>query len=288
MFKKHITILAIAMIALASCQDKISVSDNEGGPDKGMEEVVYPVEKTFYSVGGISKTLLNSTQVLWERGDKISIFWTEAGGGRTSAEANPYNSSLEAKFSAKVSEQARTFYAVHPHSEAASLSDKGVSVQIPAVQDGTFSSASIAAAKADANDYLAFKHLASFVEFTIDKCGVLTFSCGQDITGKVTASFEEDGTLMSCTQTGSGDEITIEIPCSGTYYIALLPEVQMDFISFTLTSGTATEYLISTMPKTMTRGKLLGLGNITDRFSPDRKLGAVTEDFTIVDFDFGF
>ena len=124
---------------------------------------------------------------------------------------------------------------------------------MPAVQDGTFSSASIAAAKADANDFLAFKHMVSFVEFTIDKCGTLTFSCGPDIAGNVTATFDEDGRLLSCNQTGSSDVITIEIPCSGTYYIALLPEVEMDFLSFTLTNGSTTEYILSTKPKTMTR-----------------------------------
>lgn len=289
MLKKYMTFCAISVIAFSSCQDQISIPDNnEENPGKIPEEVVYPVEKTFYSVDGFSKTLLNDTQVLWERGDKINIFWSEAGGGRTSAVANPYNSSLEAQFVASVSEDAQTFYAVHPYSDEASLSDGKVTVNVPAVQDGTFSSASIAAAKADANDFLAFKHMVSFVEFTIDKCGTLTFSCGPDIAGNVTATFDEDGKLLSCTQTGSSDVITIEIPCSGTYYIALLPEVEMDFLSFTLTNGSTIEYILSTKPKTMTRGKLIGLGNITDRFSNERHWGATTEDFTIVDFDTWF
>lgn len=288
MLKKQMTFFAIAMIALSSCQDHVFIPENNEETPDGPVEIVFPVEKTFYSVDGFSKTLLNSTQVLWERGDRINILWDEGEGGRTSADADPYNSSLEAKFVTNVSEEARTFYAVHPYSETASLSDGKVRVEVPAIQDGTFSSANIAAAKADANDYLLFRHLVSLVEFTIDKCGVLTFSCSHDVTGTVTASFEDDGTLKNCTQSGDGDEITIDIPCSGTYYIALLPEVEMDFISFKLASGSSTEYILSTKPMTMTRGKLLGLGNITDKFSPDRKLGATMEDFTIEDFDFGF
>ena len=288
MLKKQMTFFAIAMIALSSCQDHVFIPENNEETPDGPVEIVFPVEKTFYSVDGFSKTLLNSTQVLWERGDRINILWGEGEGGRTSADADPYNSSLEAKFVANVSEEARTFYAVHPYSETASLSDGKVRVEVPAIQDGTFSSANIAAAKADANDYLLFRHLVSFIEFTIDKCGVLTFSCSHDVTGSVTASFEDDGTLKNCTQSGDGDEITIDIPCSGTYYIALLPEVEMDFISFKLASGSSTEYILSTKPMTMTRGKLLGLGNITDKFSPDRKLGATIEDFTIEDFDFDF
>ena len=91
---------------------------------------------------------------------------------------------------------------------------------------------------------------------------------------------------MTVAQSGSGEEISVEIPCSGTYYIALLPEVEMDFLSFTLTNGSTTEYILSTKPKTMTRGKLIGLGNITDRFSSKRPLGATTEDFEIFDYIF--
>lgn len=273
MLKKHMTILAIAMIAFSSCQEQNPVPDND--------EVLYSVEKTFYSVDGFSKVLLNSTQVLWEKGDKIDVLWE---GGKTDAVADPFNSSLEASFKAHVSEDAQIFYAVHPSSEASSLKDGKITVEVPSVQDGTFSSASIAAAKADANDHLAFKHMVSFVEFTIDKCGDLTFSCGADIAGKVTAAFDEEGALTDLTQTGSGDVITVEIPRSGTYYIALLPDVEMEYIYFTLTSDSKTEYILSGKPRTMTRGKLVGLGNITDRFISQCPWDGSVEDFDIVDF----
>ena len=273
MLKKHMTILAIAMIAFSSCQEQIPVPDNGA--------VAYPVEKTFYSVDGFSKVLLNSTQVLWEKGDKIDVLWD---GGRTNAVADPYNSSLEASFKAHVSEDAQIFYAVHPSSEASSLTAGKITVEVPYVQDGTFSSASIAAAKADANDHLAFKHMVSFVEFTIDKCGTLTFSCGADIAGKVSAAFDEDGALTDLTQTGSGDVITVDIPRSGTYYIALLPDVEMEYIYFTLTSESKTEYILSGKSRTMTRGKLVGLGNITDRFISQCPWDGSVDDFDIVDF----
>ena len=278
MLKKHMTILAIAMIAFSSCQEQNPVPDND--------EVLYSVEKTFYSVDGFSKVLLNSTQVLWEKGDKIDVLWEEEDGGKTDAVADPFNSSLQASFKAHVSEDAQIFYAVHPSSEASSLTASEITVEVPSVQDGTFSSASIAVAKADKNDFLAFKHMVSFVEFTIDKCGTLTFSCGADIAGKVSAAFDEDGALTDLTQTGTSDEITVDIPRSGTYYIALLPEVEMEYIYFTLTneSKTKTEYIFSGKPRTMTRGKLVGLGNITDRFISQCPWDGSVEDFDIVDF----
>ena len=273
MLKKHMTILAIAMIAFFSCQEQNPV------PDK--DEVLYTVEKTFYSVDGFSKVLLNSTQVLWEKGDKIDVLWE---GGKTDAVADPFNSSLQASFTTHVSEDAQIFYAVHPSSESSSLTAGKITVEVPSVQDGTFSSASIAAAKADENDFLAFKHTVSFVEFTIDKCGTLTFSCGADITGKVSAAFGEDCVLTGLTQIGSGDVITVDIPRSGTYYIAMLPDVEMEYIYFTLTNESKTEYIFSGKPRTMTRGKLVGLGNITDRFISQCPWDGSVEDFDVVDF----
>ena len=274
MLKKYMTIFAIAMIAFSSCQEQTPVPDND--------EVLNTVEKTFYSVDAFSKVLLNSTQVLWEKGDKIDVLWE---GGKTNAVADPFNSSLQASFKAYVSEDAQTFYAVHPSSEASSLVNGKVNVEVPSVQDGTFSSASIAVAKADENDFLVFRHLVSFVEFTIDKCGTLTFSCGADIAGKVTAVFDEDGALTDLTQTGTSDEISVDIPRSGTYYIALLPDVEMEYIYFTLTNDTKTEYILSTKTRTMTRGKLIGLGNITDRFNAQPPLLSGVEDLEIVEFD---
>ena len=273
MLKKHMTILAIAMIAFSSCQEQTPVPDND--------EVLYSVEKTFYSVDAFSKVLLNSTQVLWEKGDKIDVLWD---GGKTNAVADPFNSSLQASFKAYVSEDAQIFYAVHPSSEASSLTDGKITVEVPSDQDGTFSSASIAVAKADENDFLAFKHMVSFVEFTIDKCGTLTFSCGADIAGKVTAAFDDDGALTDLTQTGTSDEITVDIPRSGTYYIALLPDVKMEYIYFTLTSESKTEYIFSGKPREMTRGKLVGLGNITDRFVSQSPWDGSVGDFDIVNF----
>ena len=278
MLKKYMTIFAVAMIAFSSCQEQNPV------PDKG--EVLYTVEKTFYSVDGFSKVLLNSTQVLWEKGDKIDVLWE---GGKTDAVADPFNSSLQASFKADVSEDAQIFYAVHPSSEASSLTEGEITVEVPSVQDGTFSSASIAVAKADENDFLAFKHMVSFVEFTIDKCGTLTFSCGADIAGKVTAAFDEEGALTDLTQTGTSDEITVDIPRSGTYYIAMLPDVEMEYIYFTLTNESKTdesktEYIFSGKPREMTRGKLVGLGNITDRFISQCPWDGSVGDFDIVDF----
>lgn len=273
MLKKHMTILAIAMIAFSSCQEQNPVPDND--------EVLYTVEKTFYSVDGFSKVLLNSTQVLWEKGDKIDVLWE---GGKTDAVADPFNSSLQASFKAHVSENAQIFYAVHPSSKASSLTAGKITVEVPSVQDGTFSSASIAVAKADENDFLAFKHMVSFVEFTIDKCGTLTFSCGADIAGNVTTAFNEEGALTDLIQTGSGDVITVDIPRSGTYYIALLPDVEMEYIYFTLTSESKTEYILSGKSRTMTRGKLVGLGNITDRFISQCPWDGSVEDFDVVDF----
>ena len=64
----------------------------------------------------------------------------------------------------------------------------------------------------------------------------------------------------------------------------MLPDVEMEYIYFTLTNDSKTEYIFSGKPRTMTRGKLVGLGNITDRFILQCPWEGSVDDFDIVDF----
>jgi hypothetical protein len=62
----------------------------------------------------------------------------------------------------------------------------------------------------------------------------------------------------------------------------MLPDVVMEYIYFTLTSDSKSEYILSGKSRTMTRGKLVGLGNITDRFISQCPWDGSVEDFDIV------
>ena len=73
---------------------------------------------------------------------------------------------------------------------------------------------------------------------------------------------------------------------SGTYYVALLPDAVLDYLSITLNDGKSTQYALSANSIRMAAGKLVSLGNITKRFDDKRPLVATLESFIIQDFVF--
>ena len=99
-------------------------------------------------------------------------------------------------------------------------------------------------------------------------------------------SFKEDGTI-DYTVVEGGESITLDIKSSGTYYIAMLPNTKLDMLMFELNDGTAPIFINAELNKEMTRGKILGIGNITGKFAPF-SMGATLEPFEIVEFDFSF
>ena len=282
MRRNCLIILAVASLALWACQHKEAI-ETSAPADTTFE---YPIEKTFYGLTDFkAKTVLNYENILWESNDTIKILWGE--GLYNKAVAKPFNSGLNAEFTTTV-EQAEDYYGVYPHSAVSSLTRGHLCVTVPSVQTGTFAEANIAVAKADADNNMVFKHVVSFLEFTIDRTGLLTFADGvsDKIAGVVKVSgFANDETPVYDVE-ADASEVTLDIRSSGTYYIALLPDVKIDMLSFTLKADDKEYYILTTNPVQMTPGKLVGLGNITDKFTDSRPLGAMLESFTIVEFQF--
>ena len=271
--------LAAAMAVLNACQGKTEPETS----NKPVEKNDYPLEMTFYGVDSFkSKTVLNDEAILWESSDVIKVLW---GADRSNtAAAKPYNSGLNAEFTTTV-EEASAYYGVYPASAVSSLNNGVLNVTVPSVQSGIFADANIAVAKADAESNMSFRHLVSFLEFTIDKTGTLTFSAGssQALTGVVSVKdFDENGFPVYETSRDV-TSITVEIKSSGTYYIALLPDVKINELSFSLTDGNTVLIAMSTKSVQMSAGKLLGLGNITERLKNGNSFGATLEDITLED-----
>ena len=157
---------------------------------------------------------------------------------------------------------------------------------VPEVQTGLFKDNNIIVAKADENNQMQFRHTLSYLEFTIDKAGELTFSCGKPIAGNVKVSFNDDGTINHTVVEG-GNTITLDIKSSGTYYIAMLPDVKIENLVFQLNNVYGTRYINAQFNKQMTRGKIIGIGNITGKFGGN-SIGATLETFELVEFDFAW
>lgn len=279
MMKRYFSILAFSFVAFTGCVNDID-PENEGVND----QFTKPVEMTFTALGGnLSKTALNHNEVLWETGDAIKVLWGDDKSVKSVGEV--HNSQLNATFKATV-EEADAYYGVYPYDIVSSLSSGYLSVTVPEVQSGIFRDNNIIVAKADDNNQMRFRHTLSYLEFTIDTPGELTFSCGNPVAGSVKVSFDEDGGI-SHTSVEGGKVITLDIQSSGTYYIAMLPDVKLDNLMFQLTNANGTKYINAQFNREMSRGKILGIGNITAKFG-GYSLGTTLETFEIVEFDFGF
>ena len=278
MIKRYFSILALSFVAFTACVH--DVAPEKEGQTTG--QLNNPVEITFTALGGnLTKTALNHNEVLWETGDAIKVLWGE--NSSTKAVGEVYNSQVNADFKATV-EDAEAYYGVYPYDVTSSLSDGVVTVTVPYVQSGLFKDTNIIVAKADENHQMAFRHALSYIEFTIDKPGQLSFSCGNPLVGKVNLSFNNDGTVNHDVVEG-GEVITMDIKASGTYYIAMLPDTHLDVLWFQLTDNDGSKYINADFNRQMSRGKILGIGNITEKFG-GYSLGATLESFEIVEFDF--
>ena len=280
MIKRYISIVAFLLMALTACVNDVLPEDSGTINDQLQD----PVEITFTAFGGnLFKTALNHNEVLWETGDAIKVLWGNNQSVKSVGEV--YNSQVNADFKATV-EKADAYFGVYPYDATSSLSDGYLTVTVPEVQSGLFSDNNIIVAKADENNQMRFRHTLSYLEFTLDKPGTLKFSCGHPVAGDVKVSFNEDGTI-DYTVVEGGESITLDIKSSGTYYIAMLPNTKLDMLMFELNDGTAPIFINAELNKEMTRGKILGIGNITGKFAPF-SMGATLETFEIVEFDFSF
>ena len=280
MIKRYFSIIAFSFVAFTSCVNDV-IPEN---PNVNPENLNNHIEITFTAIGGdLVKTALNHDEVLWETGDAIKVIWGDNKSVKSIGEV--YNSQLNAAFKATV-EESEAYYAVYPYDIPSSFSGGYLTVTIPETQSGLFRDNSIIVAKADESNQMHFRHTLSYLEFSIDTPGELTFSCGNPVAGSVKVSFNNDKSVNHTAVEG-GETITLNIENSGTYYIAMLPDVKLDNLVFQLTNSSGTKYINAPFDRQMSRGKILGIGNITEKFG-GFSVGATFETFEIVEFDFNF
>lgn len=289
--KKFLFISIASAISFAACQ-KSEVPVVPCVPETDdLQEVVTPaeqVEKTFVAqCESKLKTALNNTSVMWQSGDQIKIFWAN---GSVVAEAKTYNYNAYAEFKATV-EEADAYYAVYPTSAGYEFASDKISVNVPSVQTGSFADVCLICAKADGENNLRFKHLVGYLEFTTDEIGVYTVSGsgGNIVAGDVVVNgFDpQTGAPLISTVKGQG-AVSVNVKASGTYYLAVLPDAELDYLSIALEDGTTKKYALSANGIQFRRGCLVGLGNITDKLSDKPVYSAVLEDFEVFEFDFAW
>lgn len=230
-------------------QEEVNGQDPEGQPEENPAvpsegNIVFKASKENIgdakSEQDLKSSLAEGGAVTWTSGDAITILWD---GGRTTAVTT--DNGAEASFSATVDEEAAggTYYSVYPSSVSTEMTATDeLSVTIPSLQDGTFSSANINVAKTTSNTF-AFKAVGNIVQFTVSDENVTKmriYSYDQTpLAGTCSVNVSEEVPTISSYSATSSD-IEVSINGAGTYYAVLLPGTHAEGLLFA--PETATEY----------------------------------------------
>ena len=230
-------------------QEEVNGQDPEGQPEENPAvpsegNIVFKASKENIgdakSEQGLKSSLAEGGAVTWTSGDAITILWD---GGRTTAVTT--DNGAEASFSATVDEEAAggTYYSVYPSSVSTEMTATDeLSVTIPSLQDGTFSSANVNVAKTTSNTF-AFKAVGNIVQFTVSDENVTKmriYSYDQTpLAGTCSVNVSEEVPTISSYSATSAD-IEVSINGAGTYYAVLLPGTHAEGLLFA--PETATEY----------------------------------------------
>lgn len=165
----------------------------------------------------------------WLEKEQISIFWlkNDKSAGKVTAEASV--AAAKAEFKASV-DSAGTYYAVYPANASASLVDSAkFSITVPSSQGGYLTRTGVSIAVTDSkNADFAFTSIIPTMKFSLDRDDVTAVYLrgfnGEAISGTVAARLDGEKVIYSAA-TGTSDEIEVAVDGTGTYYIAILPEV---------------------------------------------------------------
>ena len=265
-------ILIAALLVFASCQHE----EHKDMSDSG-------IDVTFVATSeSRTKTTLANDHVLWEEGDQIKVLWN---GGYVKSEARVGDNREVAEFTAKVAE-AQKYYAISPYAVKSSLvADDILSVEVPQNQTGAFAGANITVAKADEQYNLTFKHVVGYVEFSTDKAGTVEFTGdeGDVLTGVVNIDgFDENG-VPQCSYEEGTSKVNVMLEEPGTYYMAVVPGAVLNGFTIRMITEEGRESASYSQKIVIGRGKLLPLGNITERLKRDGQFETVNEKFEITD-----
>lgn len=226
MKKSLILLSAFAAIAAVSCTRELDINN-----DSPVKDGMLTFKASHEQAGEADvKTTLNTADgtVTWNAGDMADLV-TDSGVYASNAlvAGDDGKSTVDFTFDAV---SGTPVMAVYPSGLAPVYSGEKLNVAIPATQNGTFASAGIEVAKA-ADGKLAFKNICGMLQVRINnddvKKIVITSNDDNPLVGTVPVSF--DGTkLVLGTPVSTATSVTVNVSGSGTYYVAVLPETNLE------------------------------------------------------------
>lgn len=233
------------ILSAISCQKELVEPDGETPVVSGVTFSAVAEHSTKTSIQDDDPNASDYGKVSWTAGDRMKfVYETHEEGSADKTVGYPESSPLTAEdivdgiasVTVNVPEDIRTkvaaglahLYAVYPSCIDVDYDDgSSFKMTVPAVQDGTFASASIALAKLDKTNVdaaLEFKNFCGLFRITVtdDSIRKLVVSSNSDIAGKVNVTFAASGPAVKNT-VDVVKEITVNIAAAGTYYVAVLP-----------------------------------------------------------------
>ncbi len=283
--KKHIQtwLLVAAILTFVSCSsenDEI-VADNETN-----KLMTFTATQEGDAVNTKTALYSDSTTIIWQTNDKISIFDGEGNQAfalKTGAGTN------SATFEGTASE-AETYTAIYPYQQNATLSDGNVTnVTLPATQkaiEGGFDPTAALMMAQSNNTSLQFKNVVGYVKvkpnFACSKIVLRSGSASEYLAGTGTLTYNSNVPTFDFT-TSKSHSITLEgnIKSGKTYYIAV-PTTKLTAgwtISFTTSDGSNVYTRKSKKDITFTRNKVINLGDFKTEgnYWCDKERGIVEE-----------
>lgn len=269
------SLLCIALVSF-SCEEKNGPEENPIDPTPDVTPTDWGNFQFKASLEGRdtdTKSILDAEtyQAKFVKGDKVSLYWGKEG----TAVATVSEVGETAIFTASI-DSSDVYYAVSPASAEVPFVDGNFEFTVSKTQSGVFSKANFAIAKTSIDDsFLNFKNVCPVLRLVVNDDNITGATIrsigGEVITGKVAASFGENGEVEVKTTPDDysvgenpSREIHVSIDGSGTYYVALLPGVDYSkglMIRFAKSS----EFLPALMVErsvNMDRNDILDLGQV--------------------------
>lgn len=221
--KKYMILFAAVLLAACTAKETPdSIVQEKGARRQAL---------TFTADAVVTKTTLGADwSVSWNEGDQVKILWN---GGETTCEAELEGG--KAYFNAVVDE-VKEYYAVYPAGIDAQVGADGKLVlAIPTAQSGRFEDSAVIVAHTtrESLNFGRFKSAVGMIRFSITDPSVtkvrLTATDSKPVGGSVSAGPD----LAYETVPGSAS-VEVAVDGAGTYYLAVLPGVQLSGLSFQL------------------------------------------------------
>lgn len=247
--KKYMILFAAVLLAACTAKEMPDSVKPEEAVDTPRQTLTFTADVV------VTKTTLGTDwSVSWNEGDQVKILWN---GGEATCEAELKGG--KACFSAVVDE-VKEYYAVYPAGiEAQVGADGKLVLDIPTAQSGLFEDNAVIVAHTtrEALNFGRFKSAVGMIRFSVTDPTVtkvrFTATDGKPVGGSVAAGPE----LAYETAPGNAS-VDVAVKGAGTYYLSVLPGLQLAGLSFQLGSdekwfGTAS----SQTPATIQAGQIL-------------------------------